>query len=47
MIYIDVDECEEAISGCHQGCNNTIGGYSCECDPGYELAEDEHMCDGG
>lgn len=43
---IDVNECEEGISGCHQMCNNTIGSYNCDCYSGYHLEDDGHFCEG-
>ena len=46
MVCVDVNECEEGISGCQQYCNNTIGSYYCGCQSGYHLGEDGHMCEG-
>ena len=31
--------------GCSQGCQNTIGSYSCYCGTGYTLNSDEKSCD--
>lgn len=44
--YIDVNECEEGISGCQQLCNYNNGSYHCDCYSGYLLKEDRHMCEG-
>ena len=35
---IDIDECLECYNDCHYNarCTNTLGGYTCECYPGYE-----------
>ena len=35
IIIIDIDEC--MFSPCHANatCTNTLGAYTCECDPGY------------
>ena len=44
IIYSDVNECQQSI--CAQVCNNTEGGYSCGCNPGYTLAEDGTSCNG-
>ena len=41
---IDVDECEEDISGCSQTCNNSIGLFTCGCQEGYFLSDDEKSC---
>ena len=46
MFNVDVNECEEGISGCQQYCNNTIGSYYCKCQSEYHLGEDGHMCEG-
>ena len=34
----DVDECKEGTAECdtNASCNNTIGGYNCSCNSGYE-----------
>ena len=46
IIFTDIDECTEGISGCHQHCTNTVPGYTCSCDTEYTLNEDGHVCDG-
>ena len=46
FIYVEVNECEEGISGCQQLCNNSNGSYHCDCYSGYHLKEDRHMCEG-
>ena len=43
---IDINECEEGVSGCSQLCNNTVGGYFCSCTKGYSLLEDGSNCVG-
>ena len=50
MLYIyppllDIDECAERISQCHQVCHDTPGSYSCSCRPGYDLNSDGRQCD--
>lgn len=32
------------LAGCEMICNNHDGGYSCDCESGYQLANDEHNC---
>ena len=32
--------------GCHQVCENTVGGRNCSCNPGFELSEDMRTCTG-
>lgn len=49
MLYIahaDIDECTEGADGCAQTCTDTDGNYTCSCDVGYKLANDQHGCDG-
>ena len=52
-MYIDIDECLVDNGGCEfsctnlEGINNTTGlGYQCGCENGYQLAPDNHDCDG-
>ena len=33
---VDIDECEQGIARCHQGCRNTDGGFICTCNEGYQ-----------
>jgi hypothetical protein len=39
-VCTDVDECQAAADSCgaHSTCTNTIGGFACHCEPGYEPA---------
>ncbi len=34
-MYVDIDECLNG--GCEQTCNNTVGSFFCDCEPGYNL----------
>ena len=43
---IDIDECTEGLSKCHQICKNTNGSYQCDCDGGYKLRGDNFTCIG-
>ena len=45
-IHADINECTSGISGCSQTCDNTIGGYTCGCYPGYDLSVDSKSCIG-
>lgn len=38
FLHIDVDECEDIKNKCavNGHCENTLGGYRCVCDNGYE-----------
>lgn len=46
ILYTDINECSSSNGGCSQGCNNTIGGYSCYCRDGYNLSTDGYTCEG-
>ena len=36
FIILDIDECFENVNICGEGnCQNFIGGYQCQCNPGY------------
>uniref|UniRef100_A0A5S6R2C3 Metalloendopeptidase n=1 Tax=Trichuris muris TaxID=70415 RepID=A0A5S6R2C3_TRIMR len=41
----EFDECKTTNHGCHHKCVNTLGGYRCECDIGYELHSDGKSCE--
>ena len=43
---IDTNECVEGSARCDQQCTNTIGSYTCSCNPGYRLASDRQTCNG-
>ena len=42
----DIDECTFNMKKCNQRCNNTIGGYSCSCVPGFALDSNGFTCNG-
>ena len=51
--YIDINECLIENGGCEFSCTNLEGinsttgvGYQCGCDYGYQLASNNHDCDG-
>ena len=53
VTYIDVNECLVNNGRCEfscanlEGINNTTGlGYQCGCDNGYQLAPNNHDCNG-
>ncbi|XP_062609554.1 uncharacterized protein LOC134271353 [Saccostrea cucullata] len=41
----DVDECDNGNHDCPQLCINTIGGFNCDCEFGYELTNDRRHCE--
>ena len=52
-MHVDIDECLVDNGGCEfsctnlEGINNTTGlGYQCGCDYGYQLAPNNHDCNG-
>ena len=46
MMFLDINECQQGVSGCSQVCTNTIGSYKCSCYSGYQLSDDSHTCIG-
>ena len=32
---VDLDECAISVCGGQNSCNNTVGGYDCQCHKGY------------
>lgn len=45
MLHADVNECVQEIHGCSQKCHNTLGNYTCSCQPGFILNADNTTCD--
>ena len=46
MFVSDIVECDEGQSGpCEQICTNTIGGFECSCEEGFEVVSDT-QCEG-
>ena len=46
--FTDINECVEDVGiDCEQTCVNTIGGYNCSCETGYQLQQDGTTCEGG
>lgn len=47
MFLADIDECSTLVGVCRNGrCINTIGGFSCDCIPGYTPTPDKTRCRG-
>ncbi len=47
LFVSDTNECATIDNaGCDQTCVNEIGSYHCECEVGYTLNSDDHLCDG-
>ena len=49
VCYTDMNECDEVGDNghrCQAICINTVGSYTCSCDDGYRLADDERTCEG-
>ena len=46
VIYVDVDECADGTNECDQNCHNNDGSYTCSCNAGFTLNNDELFCDG-
>ena len=47
IFVLDINECtSKGSNGCSQNCHNTIGSYTCSCNKGYRLNQDQQKCDG-
>ena len=46
IFFPDINECSVDNGMCDHVCNNHIGGYDCDCTPGYSLDEDGRTCNG-
>ena len=46
IMVLDTNECGNANGGCEHYCNNTVGSFTCSCNTGFELAEDNLNCTG-
>lgn len=44
-LFVDEDECEKNQDSCEHQCTNTVGSFTCYCNPGYQLIGSE-ACDG-
>lgn len=42
--FSDINECALMTNPCQMICNNTEGGYSCSCGPGFTLNRDNSTC---
>ncbi|XP_071478891.1 bone morphogenetic protein 1 homolog [Diadema antillarum] len=42
--FADVDECEDSNGNCQHICTNTLGSYTCSCQNGFTLHENQHDC---
>ena len=45
IIFVDINECA-SMHRCQQVCINTDGGFRCDCDPGFQLNNDNSTCSG-
>ena len=46
LLFSEIDECSKNNGGCDQRCINEPGTYSCKCEMGYKLEDDNHSCAG-
>jgi len=45
-VVLDVNECATQNGGCEHHCENSVGSFTCSCDPGYVLSNNERTCVG-
>ena len=46
-IFSDIDECNEVAGTCDHGyCSNSIGGFSCTCELGFQQDKTKTKCVG-
>ena len=46
LLSLDINECEIDTDNCDHYCYNTIGSFSCYCENGYRLHENNATCNG-
>ena len=46
LLHVDINECATLIDDCEQVCTNKNGSYSCSCNNGYILQNDNRSCIG-
>ena len=46
LFHADIMECQNGMHNCSQRCIELEGGFSCACDEGYQLEDDEVSCIG-
>ncbi len=46
LIFADINECLTDNGGCDHICINTEGSFSCSCQNGFELENDQFSCSG-
>ena len=44
FMFSDIDECANGNGGCSQLCINEVPGFSCDCNQGFELDDDQTNC---
>ena len=46
LFFSDINECDEGTSGCAQNCHDNVGSFTCSCNAGYFLNNDQRTCGG-
>ena len=44
--FTDVNECSTNNGGCGDICTNSVGGFECSCQAGFQLGPDQRICSG-
>ncbi|MCH9664555.1 MAG: calcium-binding EGF-like domain-containing protein [Gammaproteobacteria bacterium] len=43
IVNADINECDR-VNSCHQVCVNMLGSFTCDCEDGYTLLDDDYTC---
>ena len=44
ILSLDINECDPSITLCEHLCTNSNGSFTCDCQPGYSITNDQLSC---